>query len=107
VTDPDTTLGRIDDVLAGALDDSEVSSDAMRWTPPASDHTQLIQALQVILPDGADPAAYLDACDGIPSLAAEYALLGVPPEHVRDLRDRGVTAMQYTITADPTDRSTT
>jgi len=104
VTDPDTTLGRIDDLLADA--DWE-GTDAMRWAPPANDHTQLIQALQVILPHGADPAAYLDACDGIPSLAAEFALLGVPPEHVRDLRERGVTAMQYTITADPTDRSTT
>jgi hypothetical protein len=62
------------------------------------DRAENMRTLEVVVPDENERTAYLDACEGSPGIALEYASFGVPAVHVRDLRETGVTAMQYTVT---------
>lgn len=83
-----------------------------RVVDAALERHQHARALEVIVPEDTERAAYIEACDGVLSLAIEYASFGIPPGHVRDLRETGLTAMQFTVIqhqeeVQPTERSAT
>lgn len=59
---------------------------------------QWMDQLDAIVPDETERDAYLAACDGVPSLAVEYASAGIPAVWVRDLRETGMTVMQAALT---------
>ena len=65
-----------------------------------------MRTLEVVVPDPGERTAYLDACDNDPSIAIEYAQVGIPPAMIPDLRANGVTAVQAAISINTTDRST-
>lgn len=66
---------------------------------------QWLDQLDAIVPNETERDAYLAACDGLPSLAVEYASAGIPAGWVRELRESGMTVIQAALTVRATENS--